>query len=64
MFLGENLEIRLNNPGEEFTLGLHCQAGEAIEVDPKTFEPLYGATERVVYRFIFGFLIFNIIYYW
>lgn len=64
MFLGENLEIRLNNPGEEFTLGLHCQAGEAIEVDSKTFEPLDGATERVVYRFIFGFLIFNIIYYW
>lgn len=56
--------ISLNNPSEEFTLGIHCQVGQMYEADPETKEVDFSKEPKNIYRLIFGFLIFSITIYW
>jgi len=64
MFISDYIEIKLNNPSEEFTLGIHQQRGDAIEIDKETGEIKEDTEVRDIYRLIFGFLFFNVIIYW
>jgi hypothetical protein len=56
--------VKLNNPSEEFTLGIYCQTGDAYKIDEETEEIDYDVEPIEVYRLVLGFLIFNIEIYW
>lgn len=59
-----DVEVKINNPNEEFTLGIHCQKGEGYPIDEKTGETIFNEEPINVTRLIIGFLIFSIIFYW
>lgn len=59
-----DVEVKFNNPNEEFTLGIYCQAGEGYPIDEETGEAIFTEEPTEVTRLIIGFLIFSIIFYW
>jgi hypothetical protein len=64
MFIGNNVEVKINNPNEEFTLGIHFQTGDSYPIDKETGETDFNAESIDVNMLILGFLIFNIVFYW
>jgi hypothetical protein len=64
MFIGNNVEVKFNNPSEEFTLGIHSQTGNGFPIDELTGETDFNAEPKEVTVLIIGFLIFNIYIYY
>jgi hypothetical protein len=64
MNLGKNIEIVINNPNEEFTLGIHYQAGDGFPIDELTGETDFTEEPIEVNILTLGFLIFSIKFYW
>ena len=54
--------IKLNNPNEEFCLGLYVHTATKITIDEDTDEQ--EISDEKAYRIIFGFLIFSIELIW
>lgn len=64
MNLGKNIEIVINNPEEEFTFGIHYQAGDGFPIDEITGETDFTEEPIEVNMLTLGFLILSIKFYW
>jgi len=54
------IRIKLNNPTEEFSIGLYCHEIEKITINTETDEQ----TSEPMHRLVLGFLIFSIDIMW
>lgn len=54
------IKLKLNNPTEEFCIGLYCHAIEKITLDEDEQE----TSSEMGYRIVLGFLIFSIEIIW
>lgn len=58
-----SIRIKLNNPNEEFGLGIYCHRAESLWKNEETGEIDEDSRETVT-RLVLGFLVFNIDIIW